>query len=388
MKNHFSAPVITVLFALLAVAAPAAEDVAALKKKVVAHHAALVLATYQDALDGAKKLQKSVDAFLAKPSAETLKAARQAWLAARPAYLQTEGCRFYEGPIDQVEGYVNAWPVDEQYIDYVAENPKAGIVNAAAKHPKVTRELLLSLNERQGEKNISTGYHAVEFLLWGQDLSATGPGDRPHLDYVPGPSAAAANVERRRDYLRVVTRLLVEHLQTVTLAWDGKLADNFRAKLLAMPADEALGLILKGVGTMSGPELSGERLTVAYETKEQEDEHSCFSDNTHNDFIYDTLGLQNFYLGRYVRANGRKIEGPGLRDLIAAHDAAFAEKLTAQFEAGVRAAREIPLPFDQAILGADTAPGRVAIKKAIKALQAQGESIAKAAAVMKIPLNL
>ena len=63
-----------------------------------------------------------------------------------------------------------------------------------AAFPEITAEALTAANEEGGETNISTGWHAIEFLLWGQDLSATGPGARPATDYTTAP-----NAERRGD---------------------------------------------------------------------------------------------------------------------------------------------------------------------------------------------
>lgn len=355
-----------------------------LRREVVGHYAAIASASYADSLAAARQLQQKIEAMLAAPSAPALESARQAWLAARVPYLQTEAFRFYDGPIDAVEGWINAWPIDEHYVDYVADDPEAGVINEVKKFPRITRELIVSLNEREGEKNISTGFHALEFLLWGQDLSTNGPGDRPWRDFTD----ETRHASRRCEYLRLAAGLLVDNLQTVTAAWAEGVTNNYRAEWLALDPDEALGRMFKGIGSLSGPELAGERLTVPYETKEQEDEHSCFSDNTHHDVIYNALGVQNIYLGRYTRTDGKKIQGPALRDLLAQTDRAFADRLAAQIEASLTAARGIPPPFDQAILGVNSAPGRVAIKKTITSLQAQADLIARAASQLSIHLTL
>lgn len=363
-------------------------DLPALQRAVVAHHAQLVHAAYEDSRVAAEALQKVVADFLTAPSAERVAAARQAWLAARVPYLQTEACRFYGGPIEQVEGFVNAWPMDESHIDYIICDPRAGILRATKEFPRLTKELLLSLNEKEGEKNISVGFHAIEFLLWGQDTNPKGPGNRPWQDYdLVKAGEAQSPVARRREYLRLTCELLVEHLRQVELAWAPGHAGNFREKFVTQPAAQSLTLILKGAGTLAGPELSGERLTVAYETKEQEDEHSCFSDNTHHDFIYDALGLENVWLGRYRRTSGELISGPGPRDLLQRVNAPLAEQLTAQAAAGVAAARAIPAPFDQAILGPDTAPGRQAVKHAIATFRAESDLFAKAGAALGLKLR-
>src|SRR5262249_46178422 len=157
-------------------------------------------------------LDSAVSNFLAKPNASTLQVAREAWIRCRATYLQTEVARYYDGPIDRVEGFINAWPVDENYVDYTTDDPTAGIINQPQQYPTINRDLLLSANEKNGEKNISTGFHAIEFLLWGQDLSATGPGDRQPSDYVEDDPGRARHAGRRREYLRLVTALLVEHL--------------------------------------------------------------------------------------------------------------------------------------------------------------------------------
>jgi putative iron-regulated protein len=47
----------------------------------------------------------------------------------------------------------------------------------------------------------------------------------------------------------------------------------------------------------------------------------------------------------------------------------------------------IPAPFDQAILGPDTAPGRVAIAAAIADLNTQTDAIADSAAALGISIS-
>jgi putative iron-regulated protein len=362
---------------------PSDAEQGSLRRSVVRHYADLVHANYADALAAARKLETAVESFLAKPSESALNQARQGWIDARLPYLQTEACRFYEGPIDEVEGFINAWPIDENLIDYVADDPKAGIINDPLKYPVITTELIAELNEKQGERSITTGFHAIEFLLWGQDQRADGPGERSWKDYTEAKSAV-----RRGAYLRVATQLLVTHLRQVTAAWAPDQTNNYRAQFLALDPTVAMGRILKGLGSLSGPELSGERLTVAYQTKEQEDEHSCFSDTTHLDVQYDALGIENIYFGRYVRTDGTRVVGSGIHDLLTKEQPALAATLSGQIRESVRAARAIPSPFDQVVLGADTTPGRQAVRQAIKAFQYQADTIAKVAAALGIPLNL
>jgi putative iron-regulated protein len=354
---------------------------------VVRAYVALVAANYGDMVTTAEAMRAAIRAMLASPSAQTLTAARQAWLAARVPYGQTEAFRFYGGPIDDetsgVEGQVNAWPMDENYVDYVMGMPTSGIIQNATTLPTITRAGLVMLNERGGEENIATGWHAVEFLLWGQDMSATGPGERPYTDYVMGAGGTGGNVERRRQYLAEVTDQLVEDLTAVRDQWNATGQGTYAARLIAGDSNVALRNMLRGVGALAGTELSGERMAVAYEERDQEDEHSCFSDNTHNDILQNAVGIQNVWLGRYG-----SVDGPGLDDLVRARDAALAARITRELQEGVDAARAIPAPFDQAILGADSGPGRAAVNAAIQAHRRNGRSIVEAAAKLGLSITL
>ena len=336
---------------------------------------------YTDTLNRALALKTAVEAFVASPTQVTLDAARQAWLTAREPYLLTEVYRFYDGPIDNPEdgpeGQINAWPLDEAYIDYVNGMPMAGIINNTSEFPTITTELIKAQNENGGEANISAGYHAIEFLLWGQDVSASGPGTRPPTDYALT-GGTAMNQERRRTYLTLVTQLLVDDLTQVTEQWAPD-PQNYRAAF-ETEGTGAIQKILLGMGSLSGAELSGERMTVALDNRDQEDEHSCFSDNTHRDLIGDAIGIQQVYLG----VSG-ELDGVGIEDLVRAKDAALADKLKAQIAASVAAIEAIPHPFDQAIMNDD---GRAKVTAAIQALQTQTETTVEAATVLGITINL
>ncbi len=362
---------------------PKTDELAGLKERVVTHHADIVFATYADALAAAEELRAAIGQLVASPSAETMEAARVAWRESRLPYLQTEGFRFYGGPVDEIEGMINAWPMDESYVDYVDGNPEAGVINSPEEYPEISAAVLGELNEKDGETNISTGYHAIEFLLWGQDLSADGAGERGFEDY-----ASAKNASRRGEYLVELGNLLVGHLQSLVAAWDPAVAGNFREDFLEMPRDEALHDIFTGIGVLSGFEMSGERLAVAYVTQAQEDEHSCFSDNTHVDMIEDARGVRNVYTGKYVRTDGSVVEGPGLDELVAAKDGELAARLGREVDATVAAAEALPVPFDQAILGEDDAAGRLAVATLIDDLRTQGATIVEAAKEFGLTIQL
>ena len=194
----------------------------------------IALAKYEDSLTTAKALDAAVDALIARPSAETLAAAREAWKEARPPYQQTEVYRFGNAIVDDWEGRVNAWPLDEGLIDYVDASYGAEsdgntlytanvIANKAIEingqkidAANITPEFLSGTLQEAGdiEANVATGYHAIEFLLWGQDLHGTGPGagERPYTDYDTA-NCTGGNCDRRAQYLASASDLLVADLQ-------------------------------------------------------------------------------------------------------------------------------------------------------------------------------
>jgi putative iron-regulated protein len=345
------------------------------KQEVIEHYATGVRAAYEASLAAATEMDAAIDAFVADPTAETLEAAKQAWLAARDDYGLTEAFRFYGGPIDDEEsgpeGLINAWPLDEAYVDYVEGDETAGIVNDPDTYPTIDAELITSLNEEGGEANISTGWHAIEFLLWGQDLSADGAGARPVADYTE-----AANADRRLTYLTVTSDLLLEHLTGLVEAWAPD-ADNFRADFVAQEPDAALVDIITGVGELTRGELAGERMSVAYEERSQEDEHSCFSDNTTTDLVANAKGIEMVITGTYPGAG----EGPGLMALFDSADEEAASGLGSSMRAAVAALEAIPAPFDQHLADGvpDDDPGRASVLAGIEALDVQADDIVTAA---------
>ena len=354
-----------------------------LKQEVVANYAEGVHHLYSRSLESAKALDGAVDRFIAEPTPAHLEAAKRLWLSARDDYGPTEAFRFYDGPIDNPddgpEGLINAWPLDEAYIDYVEGDPSAGIINNPGEFPVIDADLLVSLNEVGGEENVSTGWHAIEFLLWGQDLNSDGPGDRPVEDYTTNP-----NADRRATYLAVASDVLVGHLQDMVDAWaPGR--GNYRSQFVALDSDEAIQKIITGIGELSRGELAGERMTVAFEERSQEDEHSCFSDNTTADIVANALGIQMVYLGDFGG-----VSGPGIKDLVAAKDEDLANQLDSQIRNSVNLTTVIPQPFDQHLLEgvSDQTAGRQAVRSAIVSLENQTDTIVQAAQEIGITISV
>ena len=354
---------------LVAFATPA---LAVDKAEVLDTYADIAAAKYGDSLTTAQTLQAAVNAFVANPSAEALQAAKDAWLAARVPYQQTEVYRFGNAIVDDWEGKVNAWPLDEGLIDYVDasyggpsdENAFAALnvianptftlsgvdVDATTITPALLEE---TLQEADGiEANVATGYHAIEFLLWGQDLNGhkTGAGQRPWTDYAQGEDCTNNNCDRRAEYLVAATDLLISDLEWMASQWtDGGAA---RAELTTN-TDAGLAAILTGMGSLSYGEVAGERMRLGVMLNDPEEEHSCFADNTHNDHYYDGLGVQNVYLGTYIRVDGTLVSGPSLSDLVAETDPALDAEMkgklsTTMLSLGrIKTAAEAGFAYDQ-----------------------------------------
>ena len=337
----------------------------------VANYSVIVDASYADSVAAAEALNTSLNNFVSAPSAETHQAAKDAWLASRIPYLQTEVYRFYDGPIDNPtdgpEGDLNAWPMDEMYVDYVAEDANAGAVNGTE---EITAETIRAANGVNGEAHVATGYHAIEFLLWGQDQSDTAAGERPWSDYLtaetedgvaPTP-ADTTNQARRGTYLTTVGAILVEDLKRVHAQW--AVGAPYRTGFEADP-EAAFEKILTGMIILSGFETGGERLQAALASGNQEDEHSCFSDNTHVDMQQDVQGIANVWNGTYGT-----ISGPGVKAVVEAANADLAARVTDRINTSLQLANALQVPFDQEIK-AGNAAGNGRVQALIDSLTAQ-----------------
>lgn len=375
---------------------PAAEA-----RLAVATYKALAREVYGATASEAKGLQGAIDAFVAAPDEAGHKAAKEAWLRARVPYNQNDAFRFYNGPIDRdpggPEGDINGWPLDENFVDYTRDEAQAGIINQPDKVATIDQGVIAKKNGEGGEKNLSVGYHAIEFLLWGQDdlVPGQGAGKRPYTDFVDG--GTAGNQARRRDYLKAAAGLLVGQLSGVEQAWAPG-ADNYAAGFGVKPDEgsatgdglkDAIGNMIRGLGSLAKAELSGERMTVALKSRAQEDEHSCFSDSTWNDLFGNALGIQNVWLGQF---KGQKL-GPGLDSVFRAVDGALADQIGKDIDEAVGKLKGLAdandkAPFDVVIAEPDGSASRAAAIDAVKALKRAADGLASGAARMGLSVEL
>ncbi|MGQ7845539.1 imelysin family protein [Granulosicoccus sp. 3-233] len=392
---------------LLAAASVAQADTIS-PDSVIETYGNIAQAGYEDALTTAMKLRDSVTQLTEAPSEEAMAAARQAWHEARVPYQQTEVYRFGNPLVDDWEGKVNAWPLDEGLIDYVdasygneseaneyytaniIANPEVNINGQLIDATTITPELLGSeLHEAGGiESNVATGYHAIEFLLWGQDLNGgeAGAGNRSYTDYDVD-NCTNGNCDRRAEYLTAVTDLLISDLTYMAEAWaDGGEA---REALESMGETGAVAAMLTGMGSLSYGELAGERMQLGLMLHDPEEEHDCFSDNTSASHYYDGLGIQNVYMGHYQRVDGETVSGPALIDLLREKDAALAEELATDLQASVDALDVLLVSqrdgqaYDQLIAEGNDV-GNALVQAAVDSLVGQTRNINRAVTALDV----
>lgn len=377
-------------------------------KGVLKTYADIAQAGYEDSLETAKTMQLAIGAFLSAPTEENLRAARAAWIAARAPYMQTEAYRFGNPIVDEWEGMVNAWPLDEGLIDYVAEvygteseenelyaadvikNVSLSLGGKKIDTSKITKELLADTLQEAGgvEANVATGYHAIEFLLWGQDLHGTeaGSGERPATDYDLD-NCTNGNCARRAEYLSTVTELLLDDLEWMVDQWEP--GGEARQNVMDAGDEGGLTIMMTGLGSLSYGELAGERIKLGLLVHDPEEEHDCFSDNTHAAHFFDALGIHNVYTGRYRRADGSVVAGASISELVKAKDPKVDAEVLAALDATMDAMNVMYLRalttenYDQ-MIGEGNEEGNKVVQAVVDALLTQTKAIERAVAVLDL----
>ncbi len=397
-----SASITISLSTIFIVPVSAAEKISA--ESVLNHYADIAYQSYQDSWTTAQNLHQSLQSLVAEPTVKNLTAAKKAWKTARIPYQQTEVYRFGNAIVDDWEGKVNAWPLDEGLIDYVAPsygassednalytanviaNPRFTLSGEEIDATTITKTFLANtLHEVDGvEANVATGYHAIEFLLWGQDLNGTnaGAGNRPVTDF-DVKNCSWGNCQRRVDYLLAASDLLMDDLAWMVKQW---LPDGDARKTLLKNPSEGINAIFTGMGSLSYGELAGERIKLGVLLHDPEEEHDCFSDNTHNSHFYDIKGIQNVYTGTYTAINGDVLNGPSLSQLVASSNKEANKQLIDSISASLMAAQVLVdsaekegVAYDQ-LLAENNANGNAKVLAVVDALLEQTQSIENAVA--------
>ena len=374
--------------------------------EILVNYSNIAEAKYKDALILAKEMHSSIEKFMNNTNESNFIAVKDSWLKARTIYQQTEVFRFGNPLVDDWEGKVNAWPLDEGLIDYVdntnyypSENDFSNFNVIANKKLKVEGELidasvinpkLLSnkLHEIGGnEANVATGYHAIEFLLWGQDLNGneSGSGNRPYTDF-DLEACTNDNCDRRREYLVAASQLLIEDLQYIQSVWSPE--GQARLDLLN---DQKNGLkrILIGMGSLSYGELAGERMKLGLMLHDPEEEHDCFSDNTHNSHYYNVVGINNVFLGKYKSLDGKVVSGPSISSLLSEIDNGLNKKTKKSIKNTLKSMKKIVKSANKGVtydmlIAEGNEKGNQLIQNAVDSLIKQSKNIELTAAALNI----
>ena len=326
-------------------------------------YANLVSHYYNEVSLSTQEMHNAIIKFVQAPDNNSLTNAKNKWIAARSIYGITEAFRFYGGPIDGVnkygeegpEGLINAWPLNEAYIDYVKGSPNAGIINNLSL--EINNDTIIAANMSEDDADVSSGWHAIEFLLWGQDFSLEKAGIREASDYLP---TNEINI-RRRAYLVATSALLLEHINWLSMEW----LENGEGRKAFLNKNDPGGAILTGIATLAGFELSSERIATALDSGDPEDEHSCFSDQTHNDVKANFNGIINVYLGKGL--NGESFS-PSISEFVAKNNLKLHENILEIINETNISINNITVPFDKMLSEPKNGPGREAAEKTVSNL--------------------
>ena len=374
--------------------------------EVLVNYSNIAEAKYKDALTLAKHMHNSIEEFMKDTNESNFKKVKDSWLLARTIYQQTEVFRFGNPIVDDWEGKVNAWPLDEGLIDYVdntnyypSENDFSNFNVIANRKLKVEGELidasvinanLLSskLHEIGGnEANVAIGYHAIEFLLWGQDLNGTqkGSGNRSYTDFNLK-NCTNNNCDRRREYLLAASQLLIKDLQYIQSVW----SSEGQARLdLLNDKENGIKRILIGMGSLSYGELAGERMKLGLMLHDPEEEHDCFSDNTHNSHYYNVVGIKNVFLGEYKTIDEKVVSGPSISSLLSSADNALNKKTKKSINKTLKSMKKIVKSANggktyDMLIAEGNEKGNKLIQNAVDSLIKQSKNIELAAIALNI----
>ena len=327
--------------------APVPKNLGDAKQLFVSNYSNIAEAASRSALSQGRILKEAISAFVKDPKAETHLLAKVSWMQARLPFLQSEFSRMIveRGEVNHdISNLLNGWPIDPGLIDYTAKVPGENIINNKEKYPSITTELLRSINLKAGKSGFTTGYHVIEFLLWGEDSERSSSGKRSFKDYDKSNSELA---KRRADYLVACCDLLIEDLENLVSEWDHESKNNLRAHLESMPSDQAIRKILRMVSVLADG-LAESQIGSIISKESVFKEQSTFSDTTHFDFLHTVAGISNLAAGAYVGLDGKlQVLGLGLIGLAEQAPNARAEKIRSLINDAMKSAQAFKGPFDQ-----------------------------------------
>ena len=268
-----------------------------------------------------EKFQSSIATLTDQTNIENLNLSKQAWLNAHSAYELTTLHRYYAtqlmGEQDslalmQLQYQINHWPIVPGYIDYVDGYPDSGIVHDINVNLDAD-----SLREQHGSFDVSEvtlGFHAIEFLLWGYDADSVA---RPATDFdavlelTPKEIESGYTLEqlsnnRRRLFLTVVADTLVKDFLAVQSLWlDEK--PSISQRIESISGTELIVILADSMSAMLTQELLLRSLYPMLNGDFVESVQSPYSRSTQNAVSSQLSGLERLLLERQTE-NGTTLD--------------------------------------------------------------------------------
>ncbi len=264
---------------------------------------------------------------------------RENWKVAYDAYHQLGPFRFHSEStltplMSDAELQLSLYVTNPAYIDVTSQDATSGIIPDEATYPQILTQVLTDAHLAGGPENVSLGFHALEFILWGEDNSASGPGNRLVSDF-----GGTSTNNRRKEYLVTVNYLNNAYVN----ATDAEAYINAFKKLTYK---EQLQTMLSGVYRFVKDDLAGKSIKTPYDMMDQQFEESPYSDNSLNDLKSKLNSTRNFLTGSQFSGTN----GYFLIDYIAFKSQDNADKITRLLEDIDSQLTGITVAFDQAVV--------------------------------------
>ena len=143
------------------------------------------------------------------------------------------------------------------------------------------------------------------------------------------------------------------------------------------------------MGSLSYGELAGERMKLGLMLHDPEEEHDCFSDNTHNSHYYNVVGIKNVFLGEYKTIDEKVVSGPSISSLLSSADNALNKKTKKSINKTLKSMKKIVKSANSGktydmLIAEGNEKGNKLIQNAVDSLIEQSKNIELAAVALNI----
>jgi len=356
--------------------APAQEEIKINSQRLLSATNIYAYTQMSEALNQAQILDGLITSLLHHPNPLSLEEAQNTWLKAYQAYLQVSF--FHQVPrfekpqhhedadtYDIIHEQLDSWPIEAGYIDYLPQYPLSGIINDMTL--KISEQDILQQHGFSDVRFASVGFHPMEFLLFGMD------GKRSAKDFVPqensieivdtdihlhdqeqeegeeDPALASdtdatsqpqlsnqdtnfgpQNHNRRRDFLRILSALMVKNLQKLADRWEP--AHGYYAKQWRQPQhQENLQRVYQVSMDTLQRQLLNNHMHPLLSEPQLDDLRSPFAKTDGANMLAILQGIEQLFY----------IENGFIQEL-KIHNAETADKITAQFKRLMRDMKKMP----------------------------------------------